>query len=120
MHLQWGGGRLFAASKNKKSKNLSHGCKEVSQWSFDMRVQKVLLPPPKNLDLWPKTGIFGHAGLFSALLVGRLVVVARRLYLARHLFTLFVLHLLFIKVFYLCKDGSSRPLGGACQETSEH
>ena len=31
----------------------------------------------------------GHAGLFSALLVGRLVVVARGLYLARHLFTLF-------------------------------
>ena len=49
---------------------------------------------PKNDQIWPKTGIFGqfgpgHAGLFSALLVGRLVVVARRLYLARHLFTLF-------------------------------
>ena len=40
-----------------------------------------------------QNGIFGqlgpgHAGLFSALLVGRLVVVARGLYLARHLFTL--------------------------------
>ena len=40
-----------------------------------------------------KFGIFGqfgpgHAGLFGALLVGRLVVVARGLYLARHLFTL--------------------------------
>ena len=30
----------------------------------------------------------GHAGLYGALLVGRLVVVARGLYLARHLFTL--------------------------------
>merc|ERR1712173_327105 len=43
---------------------------------------------------WPKIGIFGqfgpgHAGFFGALLVGRLVVVARGLYLARHLFTLF-------------------------------
>ena len=65
-----------------------------------MRVPKFLLPTPKKLDfrpkigqIWPKTGIFGqfgpgHAGLFSALLVGRLVVVARGLYLARHLFTL--------------------------------
>ena len=49
---------------------------------------------PKNDQIWPKTGIFGqfgpgHAGLFSALLVGRLVVVARGLYLARHLFTLY-------------------------------
>ena len=48
---------------------------------------------PKNDQIWPKTGIFGqfgpgHAGLFSALLVGRLVVVARGLYLASHLFTL--------------------------------
>ena len=49
---------------------------------------------PKNDQIWPKIGIFGqfgpgHAGLFSALLVGRLVVVARGLYLARHLFTLY-------------------------------
>ena len=49
---------------------------------------------PKNDQIWPKTGIFGqfgpgHAGLFSALLVGRLVGMARGLYLARHLFTLF-------------------------------
>ena len=48
---------------------------------------------PQNDQIWPKIGIFGqfgpgHAGLFNALLVGRLVVVARRLYLARHLFTL--------------------------------
>merc|ERR1712113_693392 len=48
---------------------------------------------PKNDQIWPKIGIFGqfgpgHAGLFGALLAGRLVVVARGLYLARHLFTL--------------------------------
>ena len=48
---------------------------------------------PKNDQIWPKIGIFGqfgpgHAGLFGALFVGRLVVVARGLYLARHLFTL--------------------------------
>ena len=48
---------------------------------------------PKNDQIWPKIDIFGqfgpgHAGLFSALFVGRLVVVARGLYLARHLFTL--------------------------------
>ena len=48
---------------------------------------------PKNDQIWPKIGIFGqfgpgHAGLFGALLVGWLVVVARGLYLARHLFTL--------------------------------
>ena len=50
---------------------------------------------PKNDQIWPRTGIFGqfgpgHAGLFSALLVGRFVVVARGLYLARHLFTLYI------------------------------
>ena len=49
---------------------------------------------PQNDQIWPKIGIFGqfgpgHAGLFGALLVGRLVVVVRGLYLARHLFTLF-------------------------------
>ena len=45
---------------------------------------------PKNDQIWPKTGIFGQfgPGLFSALLMGRLVVVARGQYLARHLFTL--------------------------------
>ena len=51
---------------------------------------------PKNNQIWPKIGIFGqfwpgNAGLFDALLVGRLVVVARGLYLARHLFTLLLL-----------------------------
>ena len=58
---------------------------------------------PKNDQIWPKIGIFGqfgpgHAGLFSALLVGRLGVVARGLYLARHLFTLFELLFLVKKV----------------------
>ena len=53
--------------------------------------------------IWPKIGIFGqfgpgHAGLFGALLVGRLVVVARGLYLARHLFTLYKSDVEFIKV----------------------
>ena len=47
----------------------------------------------KKKDFLPKIGIFGQfwpgpAGLFGALLVGRLVVVARGLFLARHLFTL--------------------------------
>ena len=50
---------------------------------------------PKNDQIWPKICVFGqlgpgHAGLFGALLLGRLVVVARGLYLARHLFTLFI------------------------------
>ena len=65
-----------------------------------MWVTKLLISPvkkriflPKNDQIWPKIGIFGqfrpgHAGLFVALLVSRLVVVARGLYLARHLFTL--------------------------------
>ena len=46
---------------------------------------------PQNDQIWPKIGIFGqfgpgHAGFFGALLVGRLVVVARGVYLAKHLF----------------------------------
>ena len=50
---------------------------------------------PQNDQIWPKIGIFGqfgpgHAGFFGALLLGRLVVVARGLYLARHLFTLWL------------------------------
>ena len=65
-----------------------------------MWVTKLLISPvkkrifcPKNDQIGPKIGIFGqfgpgHAGFFGALLVGRLVVVARGLYLARHLFTL--------------------------------
>ena len=66
-----------------------------------MWVTKLLISPvkkkdflPKNDQIWPKIDIFGqfgpgHAGLFGALLVGRLVAVVRGLYLARHLFTLF-------------------------------
>ena len=65
-----------------------------------MWVTKLLISPvkkkdflPKTDQIWPKIGIFGqfgpgHAGIFGALLVGRLSVVARGLYLARHLFTL--------------------------------
>ena len=67
-----------------------------------MWVTKLLISPVKtgffaqNDQIWPKIGIFGqfgpgHAGLFGALLAGRLVVVARGLYLARHLFTLSLL-----------------------------
>ena len=40
---------------------------------------------PQNDQIWPKSGIFGQ---LCALLVSRLVVVARGLYLPRHLFTL--------------------------------
>ena len=55
---------------------------------------------PQNDQIWPKIGSFcqfgpGHAGLFNALLGGRVVAVARGMYLARHLFTLLLL--LFIK-----------------------
>ena len=65
-----------------------------------MWVTKLFISPvkkrifcPKMTKFGPNFGIFGqfgpgHAGLFGALLVGRLVVVARGLYLARHLFTL--------------------------------
>ena len=62
-----------------------------------MWVTKLLISPvkkkdfsPKNDQIWPQIGIFGQfgPGLFSALLMGRLVVVARGLYLAIHLFTL--------------------------------
>ena len=66
-----------------------------------MWVPKLLLSPvririlPKNDQIWPEIGIFGHfspglAGSFGALSVGWLVVVAHRLYLARHLFTLVI------------------------------
>ena len=69
-----------------------------------MWVTKLLISPvktkdflPKSDQIWPKIGIFGqfgpgHAGLFCALLAGRLVVVARGLYLARHLFNLYYLN----------------------------
>ena len=63
-------------------------------WVTKLMISQVKKKNPKNDQIWPKIGIFGqlgpgHAGLFGALLVGQLVVVARRLYLARHLFTLF-------------------------------
>ena len=68
-----------------------------------MWVTKLLISPVKKRIFCPKTtkfGIFGQyrpgqAGLFSALLVGRLVVVARGLYLARHLFTLLMQSLIY-------------------------
>ena len=61
---------------------------------------------PKNDQIGPKIGIFGqfgpgHAGLYGALIVGRLVVVARGLYLARHLFTLLY------EFVYVVKNGST-------------
>ena len=61
----------------------------------------------KKKDFLPKFGIFGqfgpgHAGLFSALLVGRVVVLARGLYLARHLFTLF--DLFYFRYIWLCQS----------------
>ena len=67
----------------------------VGNKTFDLSSKKKDFLP-KNDQIWPRTGIFGqfgpgNAGLFSALLVGRLVVVARGLYLARHLFTLSLL-----------------------------
>ena len=62
---------------------------------------KVLLPSVKNRIFGPKTrpnfaqnmlswAHVGLAGSFGALLVGRLVVLARGLYLARHLSTLYL------------------------------
>ena len=67
---------------------------------------------PKNDQIWPKTGIFGQfgPGLFSALLMGRLVIVARGLYLARHLFTLFYY---FTLSSYFIYKGLVSPLGRA-------
>merc|ERR1712012_887859 len=69
---------------------------KVPRWVFRYVSNKAYDFSSKKKDFLPKIGIFGqfgpgHAGLFSALLVGRLVVVARGLYLARHLFTLSLL-----------------------------
>ena len=56
---------------------------------------------PKNDQIWPKIGIWpNHAGIFGALLMGQLVVVARGLYLARHLFTLLIFFFLFFYHFH--------------------
>ena len=75
---------------------------KVPRWVSVMWVTKLLISPVKKKDfllkndqIWPKIGIFGqfgpgHAGLFGALLVGLLVVVARGLYLARHLLTSYI------------------------------
>ena len=69
----------------------------VGNKTFDFSSKKMDFLP-KNDQIWPETGIFGqfgpgHAGLFNALLVGRLVVVGRGLYLARHLFTLYIIYI---------------------------
>ena len=82
-----------ARPKNNVNKVPRWVFRYVGNKTFDFSSKKTDFLP-KNDQIWPKTGIFGqfgpgHAGLFSALLVGRLVVVARGLYLARHLFTLF-------------------------------
>ena len=68
--------------------------------TFDFSSKKKDFLPKKD-QILPKIGIFGqfgpgHAGLFVALLVGRLVVVARGLFLARHLFTLYKLSIIFL------------------------
>ena len=71
----------------------------------------------KNNQIWPKIGIFdqfgtGHAGLFGALFVGRLVVVARGLYLARHLFTLLDLfYFIYLSVAACDHQVKMMPLG---------
>ena len=78
-----------------------------------MWVTKLLITPekkeflPKNNQICPKFCIFGqfgpgHAGLFSALLVGWLVVVARGLYLARHLFFLLRNYSLKKQLYFYC------------------
>merc|ERR1712107_977202 len=75
---------------------------KVPGWVFRYVGYKLLISLVKkgffaqNDQIWSKIGIVGqfgpgHAGLFSALLVGRLVFVALGLYLARHLFTLFIM-----------------------------
>ena len=61
-----------------------------------MWVTKLLISPVKKRIFCPKTTKFGPklaflVNLGQALLVGRLVVVARGLFLARHLFTLLLL-----------------------------
>ena len=65
-----------------------------------MWVTKLMISPEKKRIFCPKTTKFGPKlaflvdmgqamqVFFGALLVGQLMVVARRLYLARHLFTL--------------------------------
>ena len=88
---------FFHILSNARPKN---NVNKVPRWVFRMWVTKLLISPVKIRIFCPKTTKFGpklaflvnfgpgHAGLFGALLVGQLVVVARGLYLARHLFTL--------------------------------
>ena len=85
-----------ARPKNNVNKVPRWVSRYVGNKTFDFSSKKKDFLP-KNDQIWPKIGIFGqfgpgHAGLFSALLVGRLVVVARGLYLARHLFTLYKIY----------------------------
>ena len=66
--------------------------RDVGNKTFDFSSKKKGFFAQKRPNLaknWHFWSIFGpgHAGLFGALFVGRLVVVARGLYLARHLFT---------------------------------
>merc|ERR1711973_346512 len=79
-----------ARPKNNVNKMPRWVFRYVGNKTFDFSSKKKDFLP-KNDQIWPKAGIFGQfgPGLFSALLMGRLVVVARGLYLARHLFTLF-------------------------------
>ena len=62
-------------------------------WVAKLLISPVKIRIPKNDQIWPEIGIFGHfgprlAGSFGSLLVGWLVVLARGLYLAWHLFSL--------------------------------
>ena len=69
---------------------------KVPRWVFCYVGNRTFDFSSKNQDFCPRTTKFGPklaflpglAGSFGALLMGRLVVVARGLYLARHLFTL--------------------------------
>merc|ERR1711946_63490 len=98
-----------ARPKNNVNKVPRWVFRHVGNKTFDFSSKKKGFLP-KNDQIWPKTGIFGqfgpgHAGLFGALLVGRLVVVARGLYLARHLFTLY-----YIILYYPARARSARAL----------
>ena len=70
---------------------------KVPRWVFRY-VTKLLISPvekgffcSKTTKFGPNTAFLTIAGLFGALLMGWLVVVARGLYLARHLFTLYTI-----------------------------
>ena len=65
--------------------------------------KKVFLP--KNDQIWPKIGIFGqfgpgHAGLFSALLVGWLVVVARAVSRKTPIYFIFIITRMNFSLFF--------------------